>query len=168
MELQEKVAYLKGLAEGLGVDDVTKEGKIIKLIIDILDDVVLTLADTGEGFALLGEQLESMDEDLEEIMEDLYGDDEEDDEEDRCCGHGRHRGHHHHHDHDFEDDDDFEDAYEGELYEVTCPTCSDVICVDEDMLDEGQITCPGCGELLEFDLDGKLDESEIEDSKDEE
>ena len=51
MELLEKVAYLKGLAEGLGIDDSTKEGKVLKLIIDILDDVVLTLADTGEGSA---------------------------------------------------------------------------------------------------------------------
>ena len=71
MELQEKVAYLKGLAEGLGMDDSTKEGKIINLMIDILDDVVLTLVDTGEGFALLGEQLESMDEDLEEEWQEL-------------------------------------------------------------------------------------------------
>ncbi len=153
MELLEKVAYLKGLAEGLGIDDATKEGKVIKLMIDILDDVVLTIADVGEGFALFGEQLESMDEDLEEIMDDLYGDDDEDDDDDGCgC---MHHGHHHH-DHDI---------FEGELYEVTCPSCGDVICVDEDMLDEGEINCPGCGELLEFDLDGELDEEDVEDKE---
>lgn len=148
MELLEKVAYLKGLAEGLGIDDSNKEGKVIKLIIDILDDVVLSLADAGEGFLLLGEQLESMDEDLEEIMEDLYGDGEDDEDDyDYGCG-----CHHHGH-----------EIFEEELYEVTCPSCEDVICVDESMLDEGEINCPACGELLEFDLDGELDQEDIED-----
>lgn len=148
MEMLEKVAYLKGLAEGLGIDDSTKEGKVLGLIIDLLDDVALTLADVGEGFAILGEQLDSLDEDIDEIMEDLY----EDEEEDCCCG-----GHHHHH-----GEDDF---FDGELYEVTCPSCGDIICVDEDMLDEGEINCPGCGELLEFDFDGELEEEDVEDKE---
>ena len=28
MELKEKAAYLKGLVEGLGIDETTKEGKV--------------------------------------------------------------------------------------------------------------------------------------------
>ena len=30
MELKEKAAYLKGLVEGLGIDETTREGKVIK------------------------------------------------------------------------------------------------------------------------------------------
>ena len=30
MELSKKAAYLQGLVEGLGIDETTKEGKIIK------------------------------------------------------------------------------------------------------------------------------------------
>ena len=30
MELNKKAAYLQGLVDGLGIDDTTKEGKIIK------------------------------------------------------------------------------------------------------------------------------------------
>ena len=37
MEISEKVAYLKGLAEGLALDTETKEGKLIAAIIDVLD-----------------------------------------------------------------------------------------------------------------------------------
>ena len=29
----------------------------------------------------------------------------------------------------------------------------DTVCIDSDMLEEGQTTCPNCGELLEFDLE---------------
>ncbi len=39
-------------------------------------------------------------------------------------------------------------------YEVECPTCHDVIYLDDEMIDEGGIKCPNCGEELEFDLEG--------------
>ena len=142
MEMMEKVAYLKGLAEGLGVDGSTKEGKVLGVIIDLLDDIVLTLSDVTDGFEVMEEQLESIDEDLDDLMEEVYGEDE-----DGCgCGHAHHGT-----------------AFEGELYEVTCPSCDDTVCVDEDMLDEGEINCPGCGELLEFDLEGELECDDEED-----
>ena len=38
MTVTEKVAYLKGLMEGLDFQADTKEGKIIKLMADILED----------------------------------------------------------------------------------------------------------------------------------
>ena len=38
-------------------------------------------------------------------------------------------------------------------YEVTCPTCGDTICLDEDLINVGEMECPNCGEKLEFDLD---------------
>ncbi|MDR2909015.1 MAG: hypothetical protein LBU86_03945 [Oscillospiraceae bacterium] len=149
MEMIEKVAYLKGLAEGLGIDDTTKEGKVLKLVIDLLDDVVLTLSDVADGFAIMNEQLESIDEELEEIRDDIYDDEDDDDEEedddDGCCRHHRHHGCH---------------GFDGELYEVKCPGCGDSICIDEEMLDEGSIKCPGCGETLEFDLDGEIEDED--------
>ena len=38
MTTSEKVAYLKGLAEGMEIDKETKEGKLLNVIIDILED----------------------------------------------------------------------------------------------------------------------------------
>ena len=45
MEILEKVAYMKGLAEGLGLDGQTKEGKLLTVMMDILDDMALELQD---------------------------------------------------------------------------------------------------------------------------
>lgn len=131
MELTEKVAYLKGLMDGLDIDKSTKEGKIFISIVDVLDDMALSVSDLESGMAMVTQQVDLLDEELQELEDGIYGDDD-------TCG--------------CEDED-----YEGELYEVTCPKCGDTVCIDEDMLDEGEIACPGCGELLEFDLDGVLE-----------
>jgi len=143
MEIMEKVAYLKGLAEGLGLDQNTKEGKVLTVVIDLLDDIALAVSEMSESVVIMSEELESVEENLEEVLEDLYGDDEE-----SCdCG-GR------------------ACDFDGELYEVACPSCMDTVYVDEDMLDEGEINCPGCGKTLEFDLDGVLEGEELgEDSE---
>ena len=133
MTISEKVAYLKGLAEGLGIDDSTKEGKIINALIGAIDDMSLTISDLESQIDELSEQVETIDEDLGSLEEDFYDLDDE-------CGCG------------CEDDED-DDYLDGDLYEVCCPTCGDTVCIDSDMLEEGQTTCPNCGELLEFDLE---------------
>ena len=43
MELSKKVAYLKGLMEGLKIDDSTNEGKILTIMADILDEMSATV-----------------------------------------------------------------------------------------------------------------------------
>ena len=49
MTITEKVAYLKGLADGLELDkEPSKEGKLIAKIIDILEDVGLAVEDLEE------------------------------------------------------------------------------------------------------------------------
>ena len=136
MTVTEKVSYLKGLAEGLGIDENEKNGKVIKAIIDVLDDLAFTVADLEDGFDELIEQVDAIDEDLGSLEDDFYEGEDEDD-------------------YDYVDDD--EELDDEELYEVTCPSCGDTICVTEDMLDEGSVNCPNCGELLEFDFDDECD-----------
>lgn len=97
--------------------------------------VILTMLDILDDLALAVV-------DIEEGMDILSG--QVDDMEEDMMAYGD----------DF-DDDDFDDM---ELYEVTCPACGEISCIDEDMLDEGEIECPSCGETLEFDLDGFLDD----------
>ena len=133
MTITERAAYIKGLAEGLGIDDSTKEGKIINALIGAIDDMSLTISDLESQIDELSEQVETIDEDLGSLEEDFYDLDDE-------CGCG------------CEDDED-DDYLDGDLYEVCCPTCGDTVCIDSDMLEEGQTTCPNCGELLEFDLE---------------
>ncbi|HCC00795.1 MAG TPA: hypothetical protein DEP42_06240, partial [Ruminococcaceae bacterium] len=82
MTTTEKVAYLKGLVEGLGVDDTSKEGRIVKAIVDVLDDMALTLSDVEDNVSEISEQVDAVDEDLEDLEKDFYGDEDEDDDSD--------------------------------------------------------------------------------------
>ena len=126
MTVTEKVAYLKGLVEGLGVDEATKEGRIIKAMVEVLDDIALTVSDMEDGMSEISEQVDAIDEDLEDLEKDFYGDDDSDDDDD-------------------EDDD-------SDYYEVTCPKCGEKVYLDEELLSDGEMSCQNCGEKLEFDF----------------
>ncbi len=130
MEITEKVAYLKGLAEGLGLDTETKEGKILTAMIDILDDMALELADLDAAQEELGDGLDAVSDDLEDVEDLIYGEEEDEEDED-----------------DGEEDEDSEDCYA-----TTCPNCEETIYFDESILADGEVICPNCGEKLEFDL----------------
>lgn len=60
---------------------------------------------------------------------------------------------------EFLDEDEFDS--DDLLYQVICPTCDEVIYMDDDMLAEGSTVCPACGEELEFDLSGLEDEEMV-------
>ena len=74
MTITEKVAYLKGLAEGLALDEAKPEAKIIKAMLDVLDDIALTVSDLEDGMDLISEQLDAVDEDLDELEGFVYED----------------------------------------------------------------------------------------------
>ena len=120
----EKVAYIRGLAEGLELDDSKKEVKVLNAIIDLLDDLAMSLADLEDGYSDMADQLDAVDEDLGSLEDDFYGDDEDDEDDEDTC-----------------------------YYEVTCPNCHETICLSEDIIEDGQMDCPNCGETLEFDID---------------
>ena len=68
MTITEKVAYLKGLADGLDLDkDPSKEGKLIAKIIDILEDGGLAVEDLDEEVEAVGEERDAVSEDLEDL-----------------------------------------------------------------------------------------------------
>lgn len=80
MNITEKVAYIKGLLEGLKLDDSKPEVKVINAIVDLLNDVTLEVSDIEEGLDEFVEQLDEVDEDLGALEEDFYGFDDEDDD----------------------------------------------------------------------------------------
>ena len=143
MEITEKVAYLKGLAEGMELNAEKKEGKLLLAIIDVLEDIALELSDMEDAQEELGEGLDAVSDDLEDVEDLLYGEDDEDDEP------------------EYELDDLGEDE---DCYATTCPNCEEEIFFDEETLSEGEMRCPNCGEKLEFDLES-LDEDEADDGE---
>ena len=145
MEITEKVAYLKGLAEGLALDtEKSKEGKLISAIIDILDDIALEMEDIKDEQAELSDGLDAVSEDLEDV-EDIIYDDDDDEYDDEC---------------DCDEDEDSE-----ECYATTCPNCEETVYFDETILEDGEVICPNCGEKLEFDL-GSIEEEDADESND--
>ena len=142
MTTSEIVAYLKGLAEGMGVED-AGQGTLFKVIIDSLED--------------LTDGVEEVSDDLAELEEEFYscecsccpvGDDEDEEEE--------------------AEEDEEEDEDDGEVfYSVKCPGCGSVLTVDEDILDEGEFECPECGEVIDFDT-ADVEEVEFSDEDEEE
>lgn len=135
MTVTEKVAYLKGLIEGMEIDQTSKEGKLLKAMMDVLSDLALSVEDLEEYTSELTEQVDAIDEDLDALEGEFYGDDEDD-----YC--------------DCWDEDECED----EFYDVCCPNCNEEFCVDEDTLLEGGVECPKCGEHLEFDIECEDDD----------
>ena len=83
MTISEKVAYLKGLAEGLDLDvEKSKEAKLISVMIGILEEVAMSIEDLEENDLDLGEEIDVLSDDLADVEEIVFGDDfDEEDEE---------------------------------------------------------------------------------------
>ena len=130
MGISEKVAYLKGLAEGLALDTESKEGKLIAAIIDVLDNMADEIADMQDEMVDIEDGLDAVSDDLSEVEESLYELDDEDEDEEEW---------------DDEDEDE-------ECFMTTCPECEEEVYFDETVLEDGEVVCPNCGTKLEFDL----------------
>ena len=147
MSVIEKVAYLKGLADGLNLESDTKEGKLFSAIIDALEEIAEEIEELNDNALDIGDELDALSDDLAEVEDIVYGEfdeddfDDEDEEEDED-------------DYDF-DDEDFEDS-------VVCPACNNELLLDESVLELGQIECPNCGEMLEFEFDDDEEDEEEE------
>ena len=154
MTIVEKAAYLKGLAEGLGVDPDSREGKLWGALNDLLSDIAHEIEDLQSGALDFADTLDEFGDELgylEELTCDL--DRPEDFVDDGCSGDCDNCAFDYFSDE--EDEDDEELGYDGVLYDVKCPVCGEEITFDEDTLELGSIECPKCGETLEFDLSGE-------------
>ena len=78
----EKVAYLKGLAEGLGVNGETEQGKLMLAMIDTLEALAKNSEETDERVGELSEYVEEIDSDVSDLEEALFSEEDDDDEED--------------------------------------------------------------------------------------
>ena len=81
MGVSEKVAYLKGLMEGLKIDAESDSGKMFKAIIDVLDEVALEIEDLTDEVMEVGDGLDVVSDDLADIEEMVYDDEDEDEDE---------------------------------------------------------------------------------------
>ena len=140
--LKEKVSYLKGLADGMQINDTTNEGKLLKAIIDVLDDIALAVDDIEEVQEELSEQVDEMDEDLAEVESLIY--DYADDDECDCC----------------ECDEDEEDEDEEIIAEFDCPHCGETVNLADAFMKKDSILCPHCNKEIEIEWSCDCEECE--------
>ena len=138
-KLGEEVAYLKGLAEGLDIDDKSKEGKMICKIVEILGSFADTVEELEYSVVDLEDQVEELQYEVEELQQDvedleewLYDEDED-------------------YDDDYDDEyDEEEDDEELSFIEMECPNCSEIVEIDEELLfdDSVDVVCPSCHAVI--------------------
>ena len=75
MNLTEKISYIKGLAEGLSLDESKPEVKVINAIVELLDDMAYSVSDMEELYDDLSAQVDEIDQDLADVESDIYDDD---------------------------------------------------------------------------------------------
>lgn len=106
MTNSEKAAYIRGLMEGMDLDPNAKETKLFNAIVDLLDDLSLSVEEMEDAYDELSGQVDEIDEDLGELEEEFYDIDED----------------------EYDDDDDaWEDDEDECYYEVTCPNCGETL-----------------------------------------
>lgn len=134
MTVIERVVYLKGLIEGMELNTDKKEGKLWAATLAVMEELADNVVELQQQNAELSDELDELYEELSAIEEDFLEDEE--------------------------DVPEIEDS----LYQVICPTCDEVIYMDDELLEKGSTKCPACGEELEFDL-SELEEDESESSE---
>ena len=133
MTISEKVAYLKGLSEGLNLDtEKSKEGKLISVMIGILEELAMSVEDLEENSLALGEEIDVLSDDLADVESVVFDEDEDED-------------------------------YDDDWFEVECPTCGEELVIDDEALAAGEVECPSCGSRFSMELtDDEEEEPEEE------
>ncbi|MBE6559084.1 MAG: hypothetical protein E7661_08795 [Ruminococcaceae bacterium] len=140
----EKAAYIKGLCDGLELDNSTKEGKVILALLELVEEMAETIDEMQDKMSDLEDYCEELDEDLgdvEEVLLDLDDEDEDDFDDcdgdcENCCL-----------DCDLDDEDEDE-----EFFEIVCPSCGDIVCFDSS-IDPEELRCPACNAKFECIVD---------------
>ncbi len=145
-DVLKQVAYLRGLAEGMELED-SKEGRVIGQMLSLLEDMADYIDFLREQQEDMEDYMESIDSDLTDLEDEVYGDDECDC---GCC-------------------------CDEDLIDVECPNCHEIVSFDAAVLDDDdliEVTCPVCNAVVytndeEIEIIDEDDEDDEEEEKEE-
>ena len=103
MELSNKAAYIKGLMEGMKIDETTDQGKVLKAMAELMEEMAKAIEDVTVLADETVDVVDSLSDDLSDLEDDFYDEFYGDDDDE---------------DYDYDPDDDT-------LYECVCPMNSD-------------------------------------------
>ena len=145
--LTDRAAYLRGLADGMGLTKDTNENKLLLEMLSLMDEMAQKISELDEDVGELEAYVEDIDSDLADIEDALFGD-----EDDDC---------------DCDDDDcdcDDEDEYE-ELEELAfdCPYCGKAVMLKASDIDYDQSpVCEHCGKPFFTDIEVEEEDEDEE------
>lgn len=146
--ITERTAYLRGLADGLGLDKEKAENKLLLEMLSVMEDMAQQLAETNEDLDELSDYIEDMDADLAEVEEMLFEDDDCDcgcdcDDCDCDC-----------------DDCDCDCDCEQEL-SFDCPNCGKTVMIKASDIDfDESPVCSACGQPFFVDVEDEDEDEE--------
>jgi len=125
--IKEKISYLKGVLEGGSIDKSSNEGKLLNVMVDVLEEMSIELENLSVIQNQLSDEIESIDEDLAEIEKII-----------------------------FEDDGfDIDGERDNDIYiaEIECPHCSKKISFNKNSIDinTDTIKCPSCNRNIDIE-----------------
>ena len=118
MTISEKVAYIRGLYDGLGLDgEKSGEARILSEVLDVLRQIGSQMDGMDASTGRLFDELDDLRDSVADLENAVF------DEDGGGDGGGT--------------DEDF--------FETPCPTCGEDLVVDDEALAAGVVDCPVCG-----------------------
>jgi phage FluMu protein Com len=165
-KLSNRISYLHGLAEGMGLGN-SKEGRIIHEMIHVLKDMAGEMHRMANRMEEQDEYLEAIDEDLSDVEDYVETIDEDLSEVEDVLYVGEdNEGLDAENEWIYFDDEDEEGevlrvdetydemAYDDDdsgYFEIECPNCQELVAVDQDIFDDdtvAEVLCPECHEVI--------------------
>ena len=115
MTISEKVAYLKGMADGMELEkETSKEAKLLVKVLDVLEELGLSVEDLDDELEAVSDELDALSDDLSDVETMVFEDLDDDDEDD-------------------DDDEENNLLYDlgDDFFEIECPGCGEDLIVDE-------------------------------------
>ena len=122
MTVSEKVAYIQGLYDGLGLDgEKSGEARILSEVLDVLREVGLQLDGMDAAMDRFDEELDTLEDTVADLENAVFDGEDED------------------------DGTDGQDDLDEDFFEIPCPSCGEDLIVDDEALAAGVVDCPVCG-----------------------
>lgn len=136
MTISEKVAYIQGLYDGLGLDgEKSGEARILSEVLDVLKEVGQQLDGMDAAMDEFDEELDALSDTVADLEEAVFDDEEEDDG------------------FNILEDDDLDEDF----FEIPCPSCGEDLVVDDEALAAGVVDCPACGGKFALSFEDEAD-----------
>lgn len=136
MTISEKVAYIQGLYDGLGLDgEKSGEARILSELLDVMKEMGQRLDGMDAIFDQYDEEFDALEDTVADLEDAVFDDEDEEDE----------------------DFDDFDDEDE-DFFEIPCPSCGEDLVVDDEALAAGVVDCPACGGKFALSFEDETDD----------